>query len=314
MRAVVTGGAGFIGSHIVDALVKRGDEVVVVDDLSTGRESNIGTAIERGATLVQGDIRDAELVARLLRQKRPDVVFHLAAQIDVRASVRSPCKDAEVNVVGTINLLEAARHSGVRRFVFASTGGAIYGESDPPLAERAPIRPLSPYGQAKYAAEGYCDLYRRLHQVSTISLRLANVYGPRQDPLGEGGVIAIFCWKLLSGELPIVYGDGRQTRDFVYVGDVAKAALIASESDAHGAYNIGRGEEVTVLEVVERLRAFGLELAVPDGSSFEPRFAPERKGEVRRSALDPAKARSELGFEAETALEDGLGRTLRSLA
>jgi UDP-glucose 4-epimerase len=311
---VVTGGAGFIGSHIVDALVERGDEVVVVDDLSTGRESNIGTAIERGATLVEGDICDAELVARLLRQERPEVVFHLAAQIDVRASVRSPCKDAEVNVVGTINLLEAARDCGVRRFVFASTGGAIYGESDPPLAERAPIRPLSPYGQAKYAAEGYCDLYRRLHQVSTISLRLANVYGPRQDPLGEGGVIAIFCWKLLSGELPIVYGDGRQTRDFVYVGDVAKAALIASESEAHGAYNIGRGEEVTLLEVVERLRAFDLELAVPDGSSFEPRFAPERKGEVRRSALDPAKARSELGFEAETALEDGLGRTLRSLA
>lgn len=310
---MVTGGAGFVGSHVVDALVERGDEVVVVDDLSTGRESNIGTAIERGAALVAGDIRDAEFVARLLRRERPEVVFHLAAQIDVRASVRDPGDDAEVNVVGTINLLEAARSSGVRRFVFASTGGAIYGESEPPLAEPAPIRPLSPYGQAKYAAEGYCDLYRRLHQVSTISLRLANIYGSRQDPLGEGGVIAIFCGKLLSGEPPVIYGDGRQTRDFVYVGDVARAALIASESEAHGAYNVGRGGEVSVLELVGRLRAVGRELGVLDGSSFEPRFASERKGEIRRSALDPAKARAELGFEAKTALEDGLRRTLRSL-
>jgi UDP-glucose 4-epimerase len=287
---------------------------MVVDDLSTGREENVREAIGRGITLFVGDIRDAGFVDALLRRERPEVVFHLAAQIDVRVSVSKPALDAEVNVAGTINLLEAARSSGVRRFVYASTGGAIYGEGEPPFAEDAPIRPLSPYGQAKYAAEGYCDLYRRLHGVSTINLRLANIYGPRQDPLGEGGVIAIFCGKLLRGERPVVYGDGRQTRDYVYVGDVAKAALVASESEAHGAYNIGRGEEVTVLEVVERLRAFGLELAVPDGSGFEPRFAPERKGEVRRSALDPAKARSELGFEAETALEDGLGRTLRSLA
>jgi UDP-glucose 4-epimerase len=310
---VVTGGAGFIGSHIVDALVERGEEVVVVDDLSTGRERNIATADERGAALAHGDIRDAEFVARLLRRERPEVVFHFAAQIDVRASVRSPGTDAEVNVVGTINLLEAARRSGVRRFVFASTGGAIYGDNAPPLAEPDPIRPLSPYGQAKYAAEGYCDLYRRLHRISTISLRLANVYGPRQDPLGEGGVIAIFCGKLLSGEPPVVYGDGHQTRDFVYVGDVARAALIASGSEAHGAFNVGRGEEVSVLELVERLRALGRKLGVPKGSSFEPAFAPERKGEVRRSALDPAMARGELGFEAEIALEDGLERTLRSL-
>lgn len=314
MRTLVTGGAGFIGSHIVDAVLGRGDQVMVVDDLSTGREENVREAIGRGMTLFVGDIRDAGFVDALLRRERPEVVFHLAAQIDVRVSVSKPALDAEVNMAGTINLLEAARSSGVRRFVYASTGGAIYGEGEPPFAEDAPIRPLSPYGQAKYAAEGYCDLYRRLHGVSTINLRLANIYGPRQDPLGEGGVIAIFCGKLLRGERPVVYGDGRQTRDYVYVGDVAKAALVASESEAHGAYNIGRGEEVTVLEVVERLRAFGLELAVPDGSGFEPRFAPERKGEVRRNALDPAKARSELGIEAETALEDGLGRTLRSLA
>jgi UDP-glucose 4-epimerase len=227
--------------------------------------------------------------------------------------VSKPALDAEVNVAGTINLLEAARSSGVRRFVYASTGGAIYGDGEPPFPEDAPIRPLSPYGQAKYAAEGYCDLYRRLHGVSTINLRLANIYGPRQDPLGEGGVIAIFCGKLLRGERPVVYGDGRQTRDYVYVGDVAKAALVASESEAHGAYNVGRGEETSVLELTEWLRRLGRELGVLGGSSFEPNFAPTRQGEVRRNSLDPAKARSELGFEADTALDDGLRRTLRSL-
>jgi UDP-glucose 4-epimerase len=264
-------------------------------------------------TLFVGDIRDAGFVDALLRRERPEVVFHLAAQIDVRVSVSKPALDAEVNVAGTINLLEAARSSGVRRFVYASTGGAIYGEGEPPFAEDAPIRPLSPYGQAKYAAEGYCDLYRRLHGVSTINLRLANIYGPRQDPLGEGGVIAIFCGKLLRGERPVVYGDGRQTRDYVYVGDVAKAALVASESEAHGAYNVGRGEETSVLELIEWLRRLGRELGVLGGSSFEPNFAPTRQGEVRRNSLDPAKARSELGFEADTALDDGLRRTLRSL-
>ena len=313
MKTLVTGGAGFLGSHIVDAVLGRGDEVMVVDDLSTGREENVRDAIGRGMTMFAGDIHDAGFVDALLRRERPELVFHLAAQIDVRVSVSKPALDAEVNVAGTINLLEAARSSGVRRFVYASTGGAIYGEGDPPFAEDAPIRPLSPYGQAKYAAEGYCDLYRRLHGVSTINLRLANIYGPRQDPLGEGGVIAIFCGKLVRGERPVVYGDGRQTRDYVYVGDVAKAALVASESESHGAYNVGRGEETSVLELTEWLRRLGRELGVLGGSSFEPNFAPARQGEVRRNSLDPAKARSELGFEADTALDDGLRRTLRSL-
>jgi UDP-glucose 4-epimerase len=313
VRTLVTGGAGFIGSHVVDALLERGHDVAVADDLSTGREANIDAAIEHGVTLVVGDIRDAGFVDGLLRRERPDVVFHLAAQIDVRVSVSKPRLDADVNVAGTINMLEAARRSGVRRFVYASTGGAIYGEGAPPMAEEASIRPISPYGQAKYAAEGYCDLYRRLHGLSTINLRLANIYGPRQDPLGEGGVIAIFCGKLLSGERPVVYGDGRQTRDYVYVGDVAEAAFLASESEAHGAYNVGRGEETSVLELVERLRWLGRELGVLGGSSFEPDFAPERQGEIRRNGLDPAKARAELGFEADTDLDDGLRRTLRSL-
>lgn len=313
MKALVTGGAGFIGSHVVDALIAREDDVVVLDDLSTGREGNIGGALERGARLLVGDVRDVDVVNRLVRRERPDVVFHLAAQIDVRASVQGPGVDAEVNVVGTINLLEAARTAEARRFVFTSTGGAIYGEGEPPLAEDAPIRPLSPYGQAKHAAEGYCELYRRLHGLSTVSLRLANVYGPRQDPLGEGGVVAIFCGRLLSGESPVVYGDGHQTRDYVYVGDVARAALIASGTDVHGAHNIGRGDEVTVLELAERLSRLGRELGALGGSSFEPTFAAERPGEVRRSALDPSKAAAELGFEAETSLDDGLRRTLGSL-
>jgi UDP-glucose 4-epimerase len=313
VRTLVTGGAGFIGSHLVDALVGRGDEVMVVDDLSTGREENLREAIGRGTTLFVGDIRDAQFVDALLRRERPEVVFHLAAQIDVRVSVSKPALDAEANVVGTINLLEAARTSGVRRFVYASTGGAIYGEGEPPFAEDDPIRPLSPYGQSKYAGEGYSDLYRRLHGSSTVNLRFANIYGPRQDPLGEGGVIAIFGGRLVSGERPVVYGDGHQTRDYVYVGDVARAALIASESDAHGAYNVGRGKEVSVLELIERLREAAEELGVLGGSTLEPEFAPERKGEVRRSALDPAKARAELGFAAETTLDEGLRRTLETL-
>jgi UDP-glucose 4-epimerase len=313
VRTLVTGGAGFIGSHLVDALVERGHEVVVADNLSTGREDNIGAAIEHGANLVVGEIRDPEFVQGLIDRERPEVVFHFAAQIDVRVSVANPGLDAEVNVAGTINVLEAARRSAVRRFVNASTGGAIYGEGVPPLTEEAPIRPISAYGQAKYAAEGYCDLYRRLHGLSTINLRLANIYGPRQDPLGEGGVIAIFCGKLLRGERPVVYGDGRQTRDYVYVGDVSRAALVAAESDAHGAYKVGRGEETSVLELVERLRQVGDELGALAGSGFEPRFAPERQGEVKRNGLDPGKARAELGLEAGTPLDEGLRRTLRSL-
>lgn len=309
----MTGGAGFIGSHVVDALVERGDEVAVVDDLSTGRPVNIDAAVQRGAKLVVGDIRDEELVDGLFRSERPELVFHLAAQIDVRVSVSNPRLDADVNVVGTINLLQAARRSGVRRFVYASTGGAVYGQGTPPFSEQTPIRPISPYGQAKYAAEGYCDLFRRLHGVSAVNLRLANVYGPRQDPLGEGGVVAIFCGRLLAGERLCIYGDGGQTRDFVYVADVAKAALLASDSDAHGAYNVGRGEETSVLHLAERLRDMARQLELPGAASFEPVFLPERQGEVRRSALDPANARARLGFEAATALEDGLRRTLRSL-
>ena len=307
MRAVVTGGAGFIGSNLVDALIERGDDVTVLDDISTGRRENLEQALARGARLVELDIRDAGAVGEAIEQARPEVVFHLAAQIDVRRSVADPAFDAAVNVGGTINLLRAATAAGVRRFVNASTGGAIYGEGQIlPAPEDHPIAPEAPYGQSKWCAEGYCDLYARLHGLSAVSLRFGNVYGPRQDPLGEAGVIAIFCGRLLAGERPTVYGDGLQTRDYVYVGDVVAALLAAADSHAGGAFNVGTGVQSTVLDLVEALG----ELA---GRPFEPEFAPERPGEIRHIALDATRAREVLGWEARVELREGLERTLASL-
>ena len=310
----MTGGAGFIGSNLVDALLERGDDVVVLDNLTTGRKSNVDRALANGAKLVVEDIRDGELVASLLEQEKPEAVFHLAAQIDVRVSAAKPSFDAEVNVIGTINMLEAARRCGARRFVYASTGGAIYGETDVvPTPESTEIRSEAPYGQAKYAGEGYLSLWQRLHGLSTVSLRFGNVYGPRQDPLGEAGVIAIFCGKLQTGGDPTVFGDGRQTRDYVFVDDVVRACMIAGDDDRNGAYNVGRGVEVSVLELVEQLGLLGSELGLLDGRGFEPQFAPARAGEVQRSALDPTRSREELGFVADVDLENGLRRTLQSV-
>ena len=314
MKVLVTGGAGFIGSNLVDALLDRGDDVVVLDNLTTGRRSNVDHALANGAKLVVEDIRDGEMVASLLEAEKPEVVFHLAAQIDVRVSAAKPSFDAEVNVIGTINMLEAARRAGARRIVYASTGGAIYGETDVvPTPESTEIRSEAPYGQAKYAGEGYLSLWQRLHGLSTVALRFGNVYGPRQDPLGEAGVIAIFCGKLQTGGNPTVFGDGRQTRDYVFVDDVVRACQIAGDDDSGGAYNVGRGVEVSVLELVEQLGMLGNELNLLDGRSFEPQFAPARAGEVQRSALDPTRSREELDFAAEVDLEDGLRRTLRSV-
>jgi UDP-glucose 4-epimerase len=314
LKVLVTGGAGFIGSNLVDALLDRGDDVVVLDNLTTGRKSNVDHALANGAKLVVEDIRDGEMVASLLEAEKPEVVFHLAAQIDVRVSAAKPSFDAEVNVIGTINMLEAARRAGARRFVYASTGGAIYGETDVvPTPESTEIRSEAPYGQAKYAGEGYLSLWQRLHGLSTVALRFGNVYGPRQDPLGEAGVIAIFCGKLQTGGDPTVFGDGRQTRDYVFVDDVVRACMIAGGDDRGGAYNVGRGVEVSVLKLVEQLGMLGNELNLLDGRSFEPQFAPARAGEVQRSALDPTRSREELGFVAETNLEDGLRRTLQSV-
>jgi UDP-glucose 4-epimerase len=310
MRVLVTGGAGFIGSNLVDALLARGDAVTVVDDLSTGRRSNLDEALAAGAELAELDIREAAALGELVRRVEPETVFHLAAQIDVRKSLADPAFDAAINVGGTANVLEAMRAAGSRRIVFVSTGGAIYGEGagkQLPLDESAPIEPFSAYGQSKFAAEGYLALYERLYGLSGVSLRLGNVYGPRQDPLGEAGVIAIFCGRLRAGAHPTVFGDGRQTRDYIYVGDVVAAALAAAESEASGPINVGTGIETDVLELAARL-------AEIDGAEdFEPELAPPRTGEVQRIALDASRAERELGWRAETGLVEGLRLTLDSI-
>jgi UDP-glucose 4-epimerase len=310
MRCLVTGGAGFIGSNLVDALLARGDEVTVVDNLTTGRMSNLEPGLAAGAELEEMDVRDGEALSRLAAERRPEAIFHLAAQIDVRKSLADPFFDAGVNVGGTANVLEAARASECGRVVSISTGGAIYGEGDGqqlPLPEDAPIAPLSAYGQSKFAAEGYLSLYERLYGLSGVSLRLGNVYGPRQDPLGEAGVIAIFCGLLKEGGRPTVFGDGTQTRDYIYVGDVVSAALAAADAQATGPINIGTGKETNVLELIEALKGLS------GNESFEPNFEPERTGEVQRITIDAGRAERELGWRAEMDLEDGLRITLESI-
>jgi UDP-glucose 4-epimerase len=298
MHALVTGGAGFVGSHLVDALLTESWRVSIIDDLSTGRRENLEGALAAGAVLHEASVVDAGAMRELLGEARPNVVFHLAAQVDVRRAVSDPALDAWVNVGGTAAVLEAARAAGTRRVVLASTGGAIYGESDVlPTPEDAPVAPLSPYGASKAAAETYLVLYRRLHGLSTVSLRLANVYGPRQDPLGEGGVVAIFCGAAVAGRPATVFGDGRQTRDFVFVGDVVAAFLAAAAGGADGRFNVGTGTETSVLELAEQL---GLEF----------RFEAERPGEVARSCLAANAIRDALGWSARTPLRAGLEQTL----
>ena len=310
MDCVVTGGAGFIGSNLVDALVDRGHQVTVIDNLSTGRRSNLDQALEHGVALHEVDVRDAESVSEVIAVARPELVFHLAAQIDVRYAVERPAGDAQTNVLGTIAVLEAARSGGVRRIVNTSTGGGLYGDAERlPTPEDYPIRPLAPYGQSKYAAEGYCELYTRLHGLSTVSLRYGNVYGPRQDVQGEAGVVAIFCGHLIDGSTPTVFGDGRQTRDWVEVGDVVRANLRAAERDVSGPLNIGWGRETSVLELLSALDDVGGRF----GSLREPSFVPERPGEVRRSCLDVSRASRELGWKATVQLRDGLRTILAGL-
>jgi UDP-glucose 4-epimerase len=309
MECLVTGGAGFIGSNLVDALVGRGDRVTVLDDLSTGKHENLAEALERGANLHTADVRDQVAVATVFEAARPEVVFHLAAQIDVRYSVERPVEDAVTNILGMIRVLDAARANGVRRLVYSSTGGALYGDTDVlPTSEDHPIRPLAPYGQSKYAAETYCELYSRLHGLPTVSLRYSNVYGPRQDVHGEAGVVAIFCGCLVEGRRPTVFGDGRQTRDWIDVSDVVRANLLAADSDLIGPVNISSGKETPVLDLIA-----GLDEVSEQGLIAEPQFAPERPGEVRRSCLDPTRARRELGWEVTVGLRDGLRRVLATL-
>src|SRR3954468_7950971 len=271
MRTLVTGGAGFIGSNLVDALLERGEDVTVIDNLSTGRESNLEQALGNGARLERADIRDGEAMRSIVAAARPEVVFHLAAQIDVRKSVADPGFDARTNIEGTVNLLEAARQAEVGRFVNTSSGGAVYGEqAELPTPEDRLPAPMAPYGASKYGAEVYCGLYERLHGMSVCSVRYGNVFGERQDPLGEAGVIAIFCGRLLNGERPTVFGNGRQTRDYVYVGDVVSANLAAGDAAEGGPFNIGTGRETDVLEIARVLGELG------GGDGFEPEFAPAR--------------------------------------
>lgn len=298
MRAVVTGGAGFIGSHVVDALVARGDEVCVVDSLVTGRRENV----HERAGLRVADVR--EPLEGLFAEVRPEAVFHLAAQADVRVSVERPSYDAEVNVLGTVRVLEAARAHGAQ-VIFASTGGAIYGECEAPAPESAPLRPLSPYGAAKLAAEEYLRTYNRLYGTAHVSLRYGNVYGPRQDPHGEAGVVAIFLGALARGEAPRIFGDGLQTRDYVYVGDVARATLAALGQEG-GVFNVGTGRETSVVELYELCRRTA-------GSSLDAQPAPARLGELQRSVLDPTLAAETLHFRTMVELEDGLEATWESL-
>jgi len=307
MKTLVTGGAGFIGSNLVDALVARGDDVAVIDNLATGKRENLEHAIANGADLIELDVRDAEAVAAAVERVGPEVIFHMAAQIDVRKSVADPAHDSRVNVEGTINVLSGALAAGVRRLINTSTGGAIYGEGQIlPAPEDHPVAPESPYGLSKFCAENYCALFTRLHGLSTVSLRYGNVYGPRQDPLGEAGVIAIFCGKLLDGGRPQIFGDGTQTRDYVYVGDVVDANLRAADSEVTGAFNVGRGVATSVLDIVEAL-------AAQSDNGFEADHLPGRTGEVQHIALDPSRTKAELGWEARVDLDQGLARTLDSL-
>jgi len=311
MRTLVTGGAGFIGSHLVDALIARGDEVTVVDDLSSGKAANLAAALAAGAQLEQLDIRDAAALAAVAGRARPQVVFHLAAQVDVRISIADPAFDARTNVEGTINVLEAARSAvpdAPARVVFASTGGAIYGETDVlPTPETVEPLPMAAYGQSKFCAERYLGLYARLYGMSTIALRFGNVYGPRQDPHGEAGVVAIFCGRLRAGERPKIFGDGRQTRDYIYVADLVQALLAAGCGDAGGVVNIGTEEETSVLDIVECLA----ELHGP--AAPEPEFAAARLGEIDRSCLAAGRAQELLGWRAATPIREGLRLTYAAL-
>jgi len=300
MKVLVTGGAGFIGSHVADRLLTDGHEVVVLDDLSTGRVEQLNPA----ARFYQMDIQSPWL-DELFKIERPEAVLHQAAQASVRRSVEDPGFDASVNVMGTVTLLQASVRHGVRRFLFASTGGAIYGDADViPTPEDYPALPVSPYGASKLAAEVYLRTFHALHGLSYAALRYANVYGPRQDPHGEAGVVAIFARRLVSADTARINGDGKQTRDFVYVGDVAEANARALTSDAVGAFNVGTGVETDIITIFQLLKRL-------TGNSQQDVHGPTLPGEQRRSVVDARKIQKVMGWRPQTSLEAGLDATVR---
>ncbi len=317
MKAVITGGAGFIGSHLVDGLLKEGATVLVLDDLSTGREENLAfarTFPSERFTLVRCDLVEKKAATELIRFK-PDIVFHQAAQANVRKSVADPVFDGMVNVVGTVNMLEASKVCGVKRFIFASTGGAIYGEQEVfPAPEGHPVHPECPYGVSKRGAEEYLAYYGREHFI-TIALRYANVYGPRQNPKGEAGVVAIFAERLFAEEALLVNGDGMQTRDFVYVDDVVRANLLSAHNDLSSGFhifNVGTGKETSVIDLLEALRAPWTELG--NDGTIQYTHGPALPGEQKRSVIDASKIRKQFGWSPSVSLEEGLLRTVRSFA
>jgi nucleoside-diphosphate-sugar epimerase len=309
MRVLVTGGAGFIGSALVDELVKLGHQVLVIDNFSSGSEKNLEEAKNvstKDLVIENCDIRNLE-TTNLIADYQPSIIFHLAAQVDVRASVEDPLDDAETNLIGLIRVLEGARKAQTRKLIFASSGGTIYGEPDHerlPLNEDTPWNPLSPYGVSKLAGGLYVQTYSSLHGLKGTTLALANVFGPRQDPHGEAGVVAIFAGKLLKGDPCIIYGTGMQTRDFVYVGDVASAFVASMENGDGKLLNIGTGTETSIENLYE-------EMALAVGIDSEPERRAERTGEIARSSLDPSLAEEILGWKPRTSLKDGIHSTLK---
>jgi UDP-glucose 4-epimerase len=303
MRILVTGGAGFIGSHLIDALVAtNADEVSVFDDFSTGKRNRVNPK----ATYYQIDLRATSAVASAVGKIKPEVIMHLAAQMDVRRSVAEPVFDAQVNLIGFLNLIESARAYALRRVIFASSGGAIYGEQDNfPCNEDHPLRPVSPYGVAKLSTEAYLFFYKVQYGIDYVALRFGNVYGPRQDPKGEAGVVAIFCGRILEGKPPTIYGNGEQTRDYVYVGDVVNAILASLKSNASGvALNIGTGIETSVNEL------YSILAGIADFRT-KPEYGPARAGEQMRSVISPQRANEVLGWRPEKKLADGLEETFK---